>query len=41
MYADGVKYLTNEDIENYYLVHLPHGKAGRIYNLREEFEKEV
>lgn len=41
MYADGVKYLTNEDIENYYLVHLPHGKSGRIYNLREEFEKEV
>lgn len=43
MYAKAVKYLTNEDIENYYLVHLPHGKNGKIYNLTNEFEnrKEV
>ena len=40
MYSKAIKYLTNEDIENYYLVHLPHGKEGRIYNLSKEFRKE-
>lgn len=43
MYAKAIKYLTNEEIEHYYLVHLPHGKTGRIYDLSKEFEsrKEV
>ena len=38
MYAKAVEELTGEMIENYYLVHLPHGKRGRIYDLRKEFE---
>lgn len=39
MYAEAVKYLTNEEIENLYLVHLPHGKTGRIYDLNKEFKE--
>lgn len=39
MYAKAVKYLTNEEIEKLYLVHLPHSKAGRIYDLSNEFKK--
>lgn len=39
MYAEAVKYLTGEEIECYYLVHLPHDKKGRVYDLRKEFEK--
>lgn len=38
MYAEGVKYLTGIDIEYYYMVHLPHNKKGKIYDLRKEFE---
>lgn len=38
MYADGVKHLTNEDIEDYYMIWLPHNKKGKIIDLREEFE---
>ena len=37
-YAAAIYYLTNETIDSYYLVHLPHGKVGRIYDLRKEFE---
>lgn len=39
MYSKAVKYLTSEDIEHYYLVHLPHNKEGRIYNLSNEFKE--
>jgi len=39
MYADAVKYLINEKIEKLYLIHLPHGKAGRIYDLSKEFKE--
>jgi len=39
MYSKAIKYLTNEEIENYYLVHLPHSKAGRIYDLSKEFKE--
>ena len=38
MYAEAVKYLTGEDIDNYYLVHLPHNGKGKVYDLRKEFE---
>ena len=38
MYAEGVKYLTGIEIDNYYMVHLPHNKKGKIYDLRSEFE---
>lgn len=38
MYAEGVKYLTGIEIDNYYMVHLPHNKKGKIYDLRKEFE---
>lgn len=37
MYADAVEYLTKERPEHFFLVHLPHGKKGRIYDLRKEF----
>lgn len=40
MYAEGVKYLTGIEIDNYYMVHLPHNKKGKIYDLRSEFENE-
>lgn len=39
MYSKAIKYLVNEEIENYYLVHLPHGKSGRIYDLSKEFKE--
>ena len=38
MYAKAIKYLTNEEIENYYMVHLPHNKKSKIYDLKKEFE---
>lgn len=39
MYAEAVKYLTGEEINGYYLIHLPHNSKGRVYDLRKEFEK--
>lgn len=36
-YAKAVEYLSGEKIEQFYLVHLPHGKKGRIYDLTKEF----
>lgn len=41
MYAEGIKYLTGEDIEGYYMIHLPHDKKGKIIDLKEEFENEI
>ena len=38
LYAGAVKYLTGEEIEGYYLVHLPHNGNGRVYDLKKEFE---
>lgn len=40
MYAEAVKYIAGEEIEKYYMIHLPHNKKGKIYDLREEFENE-
>ena len=39
MYAEGIKYLTGEDIEHFYMIHLPHDKKGKIIDLKKEFEK--
>lgn len=39
MYADAVGYLTDDRPWKLYLVHLPHGKQGRIYDLVKEFEE--
>ena len=39
MYANAVKWQTNEEVEHLYLIHLPHGKEGKIYDLKKEFEK--
>lgn len=36
-YADGVEYLTGIRPEKQYLIHLPHGKSGKIYDLTKEF----
>lgn len=38
MYAEAVKKMTGKEVEHLYLVHLPHNKKGRIYDLKEEFE---
>lgn len=38
MYADAVKQMTGEEVEHFYMIHLPHKKPGRIYDLKEEFE---
>jgi len=37
MYAEGIKYLTGEDIEHFYMIHLPHDKKGKIIDLGKEF----
>jgi hypothetical protein len=39
VYAKAIEYLTGEKITKKYLIHLPHDKNGRIYNLTEEFDK--
>lgn len=39
MYAGGIKYLTGKEINNKYMIHLPHDKKGKIIDLRKEFEK--
>ena len=39
LYAGGIKYLTGEEINNKYMIHLPHNKKGKIIDLRKEFEK--
>lgn len=41
MYAEGIKYLTGEDIKNFYMIHLPHNKKGKIIDLGKEFENEI
>lgn len=37
MYAKAIEYLDGEKLAHYYLVHLPHGKKARIYDLTKEF----
>ena len=39
MYDDGIKYLTSEKVDKYYLIHIPHNKPLRVYDLKNEFEK--
>ena len=33
MYAEAIKYLTGEDIEHFYMIHLPRGKKGKLIEL--------
>lgn len=37
MYAEGIKHLTGENITNLYLIHIPHNKPIKIYDLGGEF----
>jgi len=39
MYAEAIEYLTGEKIENFYMIHLPKGKKGKLIDLKKEFEK--
>jgi hypothetical protein len=36
LYSGGVKYLTNEDIADFYMIWLPHTKEGKIIKLEGE-----
>lgn len=36
MYAKAIKYLTGEDIEHFYMIHLPRGKKGKLINLEDK-----
>lgn len=38
MYAEAIKYLTGEEIEHFYMIHLPRGKKGRLIELEENNE---
>ena len=38
MYDEAIKYLTGENVDNYYMIWLPHDKEGKIFDLKEEFE---
>lgn len=38
MYADAIKYLTGEEIEHFYMIHLPRGKKGKLIELEENNE---
>lgn len=33
MYAEAIKYLTGEDIDHFYMIHLPRGKKGKLIEL--------
>lgn len=33
LYAEAIKYLTGEDIEHFYMIHLPRGKKGKLIEL--------
>ena len=39
MYAEAIEYLTGEKIENFYMIHLPKGKKGKLIDLKKEFEE--
>lgn len=38
MYAEAIKYLTGEDIEHFYMIHLPRGKKGKLIELGSDKE---
>jgi hypothetical protein len=40
MYAEAVKYLTNEEINNFYMIHLPKNDKGKLIDLGKEFKDE-
>ena len=33
MYAEAIKYLTGEEIDHFYMIHLPRGKKGKLIEL--------
>lgn len=37
LYADAIKYLTGEEIKNFYMIHLPKNKSGKLIDLGNEF----
>jgi len=39
MYSEAVEYLIGNKPKKKYLIHLPHDKKGRIYDLTKEFEE--
>lgn len=39
LYAEAIKYLTNENIDNFYMIHLPKGNKGKLIDLGKEFNK--
>lgn len=41
MYAEAIEFLTGEEIEHFYMIHLPSNKKGKIIDLKEEFENEI
>lgn len=38
MYAEAIKYLTGEEIEHFYMIHLPRGKKGKLIELGSDEE---
>lgn len=40
LYAEAVKYLTGEEINNFYMIHLPKNEKGKLIDLGKEFENE-
>lgn len=40
MYDDALLFMTGKRVNHYYLVHLPHDKPGKIYDLKGEFEND-
>ena len=39
LYDKGIEHLTRKRVDNYFMVWLPHNKEGKIFDLKEEFEK--
>lgn len=40
-YSQGIEYLTGKKITQFYMIHLPHNKKGKIIDLTEEFRDEI
>lgn len=38
LYAEGIKYLTGEEINNFYMIHLPKNEKGKIIELGDKDE---
>ena len=40
LYAEAIKYLTNEEITDFYMIHLPKNEKGKLIDLGKEFKNE-